>query len=399
MNTEGIVLKNVEFDGVLLRAAQVENIVWVGVRWVCFGIGLSNGQARRQIENIQKDELLHRGCRKFATGVFDENNETLALQLDYLPAWLFKISITPKMKADHPELVEKLIRYQLKAKDVLARAFLPEISNAPERTEIEELKELKELKCVVNGLAVQITDLYNNVSKMGNLLLDMREHKPILTIEQKEKAKDSEVSYLWKQKMYEKMDILIELGKFESRADIMKYIYKYMNRNYGIVWEQEIKDYVDRNNSAKKPSTIEAIYDNEMLRSIFDAVLSDMVGEVGEVREAGEVREVGEFREVGSTDGIKRRKNDSVIVPIDDIIKPLIQKNCDLSNAGMATYRSVYRYMDENYSVNWKNLQTRYCKKYGIYGDPRKISRKKLIETNERLRKKFEQAVNDLLEG
>lgn len=357
---------------------------------MCLGIGLSNGQARRQIENIQKDELLHRGCRKFATGVFDENNETLALQLDYLPAWLFKISITPKMKADHPELVEKLIRYQLKAKDVLAQAFLPGKSEEAEKGEIEELK------CAINGLAVQINDLYNNVSKMGNLLIDMREHKPVLTIEQKEKAKASEISYLWKQEMYEKMDILIERGKFESRADIMKYIYKYMNRNYGIVWEQEIKDYVDRNNSVKKPSTIEAIYDNEMLRSIFDAVLSDMVGEVGEVREAGEVREVGEFREA---DGIKRRKNDSVIVPIDDIIKPLIQKNCDLSNAGMATYRSVYRYMDENYSVNWKNLQTRYCKKYGIYGDPRKISRKKLIEGNEGLRKKFEKAVNDLLEG
>ena len=390
MNTEGIVLKNVEFDGALLRAVQVENIVWVGVRWVCLGLGLSRGQINRQIDNIQKDEILSRGCTKFDAGVFDENNETLALQLDYLPAWLFKISITPKMKADHPELVEKLIRYQLKAKDVLAQAFLPGKSEEAEKGEIEELK------CAINGLAVQINDLYNNVSKMGNLLIDMREHKPVLTIEQKEKAKASEISYLWKQEMYEKMDILIERGKFESRADIMKYIYKYMNRNYGIVWEQEIKDYVDRNNSVKKPSTIEAIYDNEMLRSIFDAVLSDMVGEVGEVGETGEVREVGEFREA---DGLKQRKNDPVIVPIDDIIKPLIQKNCDLSNAGMATYKVVYRHMDENYSVNWKNLQTRYCKKYGIYGDPRKISRKKLIETNERLRKKFGQAVNDLLEG
>lgn len=387
MNTEGIVLKNVEFDGALLRAAQVENIVWVGVRWVCFGIGLSNGQARRQIENIQKDELLHRGCRKFATGVFDENNETLALQLDYLPAWLFKISITPKMKADHPELVEKLIHYQLKAKDVLAQAFLPAISSKKETTEIEELKGM------VGSLAARFDDLYNNVSKMGNLLLDMREHKPVLTIEQKERAKASEISYLWKQEMYNKMDILVEHGKFESRADTMKYIYKYMNRNYGIVWEQEIKDYINRNNSDKKPSTIEIIYDNEMLRSIFDAVLSDMVGKVGEV---GETRGAEEFREA---DGINQRKNDPVIVPIDDIIKPLIQKNCDLSNAGMATYRVVYRHMDENYSVNWKNLQTRYCKKYGIYGDPRKISRKRLIETNERLRKKFEQAVNDLLEG
>ena len=396
MNTEGIVLKNVEFDGALLRAAQVENIVWVGVRWVCLGSGLSRGQINRQIDNIQKDEILSRGCTKFDAGSFDENNETLALQLDYLPAWLFKISITPKMKAVSDYMTTaRLYCSGLNFTYNPHRIILNKVTDCyltradGERTEIEELKELKG---VVNGLAVQITDLYNNVSKMGNLLLDMREHKPVLTIEQKGKAKASEVSYLWKQEMYEKMDILIEFGKFESRADIMKYIYKYMNRNYGIVWEQEIKDYINRNNSDKKPSTIEIIYDNEMLRSIFDAVLSDMVGKVGEV---GETRGAEEFREA---DGLKQRKNDLVIVPIDDIIKPLIQKNCDLSNAGMATYRSVYRHMDENYSVNWKNLQTRYCKKYGIYGDPRKISRKKLIETNERLRKKFEQAVNDLLE-
>lgn len=371
MNTEGIVLKNVEFEGALLRAAQVENIVWVGVRWVCLGLGLSNGQARRQVENIQKDELLQRGCRKFATGVFDENNETLALQLDYLPAWLFKISITPKMKADHPELVEKLIRYQLKAKDVLAQAFLPAISSKKETTEIEELKGM------VGSLAARFDDLYNNVSKMGNLLLDMREHKPVLTIEQKERAKASEVSYLWKQEMYNKMDILVEHGKFESRADIMKYIYKYMNRNYGIVWEQEIKDYINRNGSSKKPSTIEAIYDNETLRSIFDSVLSDMA------------------------DGYEKKalKKEIPVISIDEIIQPLIKKNYDLSNAGMATYRCMYRYMDENYGINWKNLQTRHCKKYGIYGDPRKISRKTLIESNERLRRKFKQAVNDLLEG
>lgn len=368
MNTEGIVLKNVEFDGALLRAAQVENIVWVGIAWVCNGLGFNKNQKDRQIKNIQADELLSQGCVKFDAGVFDENNETLALQLDYLPAWLFKISITPKMKADHPELVEKLIRYQLKAKDVLAQAFLPVVSPQEESTEIEELKGM------VSLLATRFDDLYNNVSKMGNLLLDMREHKPVLTIEQKERAKASEVSYLWKQEMYNKMDILVEHGKFESRADIMKYIYKYMNRNYGIVWEQEIKDYIDRNGSIKKPSTIETIYDNETLRSIFDSVLSDMV------------------------DGINK-KVIPAIVSVDEIIQPLIKKNCDLSNAGMATYRAVYRYMDEKFRINWKNLQTRYCKKYGIVGDPRKISRKRLTESNVGLRKKFEKAVNDLLEG
>lgn len=95
----GLAVKDVQFNGATLRAAQdAENIIWVGVRWVCQGLDFSRGQINRQISNIQTDELLSKGCTKFDAGVFDENNETLALQLDYLPAWLFKIKITPKMK-------------------------------------------------------------------------------------------------------------------------------------------------------------------------------------------------------------------------------------------------------------------------------------------------------------
>ena len=51
------------------------------------------------------------------------NQEVLCLQLDYVPLWLAKISITPTMRENHPELVEKLVNYQLKAKDILAAAF------------------------------------------------------------------------------------------------------------------------------------------------------------------------------------------------------------------------------------------------------------------------------------
>jgi len=41
--------------------------------------------------------------------------------------WLAKISITPKMQKENKEVMNKLIEYQLKAKDVLAKAFLPNI--------------------------------------------------------------------------------------------------------------------------------------------------------------------------------------------------------------------------------------------------------------------------------
>ena len=54
------------------------------------------------------------------------NQEVLCLKLDYVPLWLAKIAITPKMERETPELAARLEQYQLKAKDVLAAAFLPQ---------------------------------------------------------------------------------------------------------------------------------------------------------------------------------------------------------------------------------------------------------------------------------
>lgn len=50
--------------------------------------------------------------------------DVLCLKLDYIPLWLAKISITPNMKEGNPELVDKLVKCQLQAKDVLAEAFI-----------------------------------------------------------------------------------------------------------------------------------------------------------------------------------------------------------------------------------------------------------------------------------
>ena len=121
----GLTVKTVDFMGNgLLAAKDSKGIIWTGVNSFCRGIGLSKNERDRQVKNVQFDEVLKRGCVKFDAGVFEPNNETIALQLDYVPLWLAKISITPNMKETNPELVEKLVKYQLKAKDVLAAAFL-----------------------------------------------------------------------------------------------------------------------------------------------------------------------------------------------------------------------------------------------------------------------------------
>lgn len=121
-----IMAREVEFNGDLLKVAQDNKtgIIYVGVRWVCNGLGLSRGQINNENNRIQNDLVLKNGCTKFSAGVFDENNETIAIELDFLPLWLAKISITPKMISDTPLVAKKIVNYQVKAKDVLAKAFI-----------------------------------------------------------------------------------------------------------------------------------------------------------------------------------------------------------------------------------------------------------------------------------
>lgn len=131
IHMNGLTVRDIEFNGATIKAAQdINNIIWVGVKWICDGIGLSEGQIKNERKRLREDLVLSKGGRNFVLPTNGGNQEVLCIELDYLPLWLAKISITPKMKENNPELVEKLITYQLKAKDVLASAFLKKQESA-----------------------------------------------------------------------------------------------------------------------------------------------------------------------------------------------------------------------------------------------------------------------------
>lgn len=119
-------VKRVPFMGTDLMAARdKDGAIWAGVRWMCDGIGLSKGQMQRQITNIGADAVLSKGAANLQLPTAGGKQSVLCLKLDFVPLWLAKINITPAMQAETPELAERLEAYQLKAKDVLAAAFLP----------------------------------------------------------------------------------------------------------------------------------------------------------------------------------------------------------------------------------------------------------------------------------
>ena len=121
-----MVVKSVDVLGSQVMAAKDnEGTIWVGVRWMCQGMGMTVGQYKRQITNIQKDLLLKNSGANLNLNKGSGEREVFCLKLDYLPIWLAKINITPTIQRDNPELADKLLKYQLKAKDILAEAFLP----------------------------------------------------------------------------------------------------------------------------------------------------------------------------------------------------------------------------------------------------------------------------------
>lgn len=120
-------VKKVPFMGTELMAARDnDGQIWAGVRWMCDGIGLSRNQRDNQIEKIKVDKALNKGAGNFLLPTNGGNQKCLCLKLDYVPLWLAKIAITPKMERETPELAARLEQYQFKAKDVLAAAFLPQ---------------------------------------------------------------------------------------------------------------------------------------------------------------------------------------------------------------------------------------------------------------------------------
>jgi anti-repressor protein len=171
-----LTVKTVPFMDAELMAAKDEEAgkINVGVSYICRGIGLNKGQKDTQVEKIQQDAVLSKGCRKFPAGVFDSNNETVALDLDFLPLWLAKITITPNMQTEQPEVADKLVQYQLKAQKVLADAFLHKTeSYAPKASSLGEvantIKTLRSIMKENKQSPEKIAEMAESVCKQFNV--------------------------------------------------------------------------------------------------------------------------------------------------------------------------------------------------------------------------------------
>lgn len=166
-----LIVKNVDVLGDSIMAAKDEDgNIWAGINFFCRGLGMSKRQRDFQVEKVKADKMLSRGCTLLRAGVLDTANEVYALRLDFIPIWLSKITITKKMEKEHPELADKLLEYQLRAKDILADAFMPKHPKIPQSPlELLELhyEAIKQVDGKVNEIRTEFEKFKQEIPIFG----------------------------------------------------------------------------------------------------------------------------------------------------------------------------------------------------------------------------------------
>ena len=117
MTTNSIV-KTVNCSGINMIACQSNNEILVGIKSVCDGLGIDYSS---QLQRINRDEVVSQGVVKITIPSEGGEQKTNMLIISFLPFFLTGI----KSKMVRPEIQDKIIEFKLKAKDVLAQAFLP----------------------------------------------------------------------------------------------------------------------------------------------------------------------------------------------------------------------------------------------------------------------------------
>ena len=153
-------------DSILVVQQIKQNKIYVGLKPIYMGIGMTEGQWQSFTRKVQEDSVLMKGIANLQLPTKGGNQKALCIELDYLPIFLAKISITPDMIRNKPETVERLFEYQLKAKDILAGHFL----NKKDKWDLQREVVKMDRKRMTNSIQEYIPDAkfytYSNYTDM-----------------------------------------------------------------------------------------------------------------------------------------------------------------------------------------------------------------------------------------
>lgn len=207
---------------------------------------------------------------------------------------------------------------------------------------------------------IYIEEIKENVATNNQEQLEVTQ-KVIVSSKKKEKTP----YMIWHDDVSEKLDAIYDRNiSYKMSKDILMEIYEKMTNVYGIVWEQDYKEW--RRTHQGVPRTLNIIFNNEQYKSIFESILSDKYDE--------------------------SIANHSDVLSPDELIDELISRRNDKTRA--ATFKLVYTRMENYYDVKWDKMIRRYKRETGRIN----VLKKELLYWNRGLVERFRISIHDLLE-
>lgn len=221
-------------------------------------------------------------------------------------------------------------------------------------------------------------DIIAHIDNRMNELLAQTPQAASVTKKKTEPAMKGEPDpcMIWKMEMRKRCEKLCkDYPKYNSNlTSVLGKIYRKMDSQYGVCLAQEFKEY--RGGTEGRITMLEVVSSKEMLRSLFEPILSNM-------EEECRLRE--EKEQAVAAAMLARTRQ--------EIIQPLIEARNDHSIYGSATYSAVGARMRKK-GIDFDSVEAAYRGKTGI---KRKIKHNELIDNDVELKKKFAETVAEML--
>lgn len=199
--------------------------IYTSINSVLRGIGFSERQIKHIHKKWSEDIVTSKGVQNFVlpdkNGI---NQDTTCISNRKLPIALTKITITPNMKKNQPELATKLELYQDKCADVLASVFIDKKSTDNINTEL--LTE-----SILKAISIALQPINDRLSKLE----EQSVNAAISNATIQNKLPNRKYKSRWLKNTFDKLNLLLDYLK-ENESILPDILKPKSNKKLNLPW-------------------------------------------------------------------------------------------------------------------------------------------------------------------
>lgn len=205
---------------------------------------------------------------------------------------------------------------------------------------------------------------------------------------------------------------IVAISDFEDEKAVLAACYKHLTKNYGIVWDQEIREWKEQHSWSGKVSALNVVSESDddkylkpMLKNILMQILDDCKkkGVTAAVEPEINSEEVKTTVSDMATVNKPNEMRISTYEPAKDfegaceLIRQIAEHTGDKSPHNAVTFMRVYNSMDDYASICWDYHERKFRQNHKFPKSAR-VSKKCMINESSKLQKLFVAAVNKYME-